>query len=168
MSFSSCKDLGKLLYLAVSNPDFRYFRDYATFMPILDPSMGPNAYYTLSPFLFWAIVGVACRSYTRNPTLLGFLPAKIHNMALLTLNSTVTLQIVQGLLLVLCWPFPKVSMGHDLGYPLSGALVHMATHMGLHLPVSSQEFSRVRLKLDEDEIKRRAETWGYCQLIYMR
>lgn len=102
-------------------------------MPILDPSVSPNAYYALSPFLFWTIVGVACRSYPRNPTLLGFLPAKIHNMALLTLNATVTLQVVQGLLLLLCWPFPKSSSGHDLNYPLAGALVHMATQMGLHL-----------------------------------
>ena len=137
-------------------------------MPILDPSTSPNAYYTLSPFLFWTIIGVGSRSYSRNPTLLGILPTRIHNMALLTLNAPVTLQSVQGLLLLLFWPFPKTSTGYDLGYPLTGALVHMAMQMGLHLPVLSQEFSRVRLKLDEQEIKKRAETWGYCQLIYMR
>src|SRR5690349_12335300 len=131
MSFSSCKYPGNPCQSVLTLTRSRYFRDYANFMPILDPSMSPNACYALSPFLFWTIVGVASRSYSRNPTLLGFLPAKIHNMALLTLNSTVTLQIVQGLLLLLCWPFPKVSTGHDLGYPLTGALVHMATQMGL-------------------------------------
>lgn len=146
----------------------RYFRDYANLMPILDPSITPNGYYTLSPFLFWAIIGVGCRTYTKNPTLLSVLPTKIKNLALLSLNSHVTLSIVQGLLLILYWPFPKSNSGNDLTYPLSGALLHMAMQMGLHLPVSSHEFSKVRIKLTEDELRRRAETWGYCMLVYQR
>ena len=89
-------------------------------------------------------------------------------MALLSLNTQVTLPIIHGMLLLLHWPFPKASHGHDLTFPLSAALLHMAMQMGLHLPVASQEFSKVRVKLTEDELKIRAETWGYCTLIYQR
>lgn len=44
----------------------------------------------------------------------------------------------------------------------------MAMQMGLHLPVSGQEFSKVRLSLDTIEIEKRARTWGCCQLIHLR
>lgn len=137
-------------------------------MPILDPSITPNAYYALSPVLFWAIIGVGCRTYLRNPTLLSVLPSKITTLALLTLNSNPTLPVVHGLLLILQWPFPKSRDGTDMTFPLSAALLHMAMQMGLHLPVSSQEFSKTRIKLTEDELRRRAETWGYCMLVYQR
>ncbi len=147
---------------------YSYFRDYANLMPILDPSVTPNAYYSLSPFLFWAIIGVSCRTYSRNPTLLAVLPPKIQTMALLALKHNVTIQIVQGFLLLLYWPFPKSSSGSDMMFPLSAALLHMAMQLGFHLPASGQEFSKVPIKLNEDEIKRRAETWGFCMLVYQR
>ncbi|EXJ96112.1 hypothetical protein A1O1_01238 [Capronia coronata CBS 617.96] len=145
-----------------------YFRDYASLVPVLDPSMTPNAYYALSPFLFWAIIGVGCRTYYRNPTLLGVLPSKIKSLALLTMDCVITLPIVQGYLLLLYWPFPKSNNTPDFTFPFSAAVLHMAIAMGLHLPVSSQEFSKVRIRLSEDESKKRAETWGYCMLAYQR
>ncbi|KAJ4553620.1 hypothetical protein HRR83_003346 [Exophiala dermatitidis] len=145
-----------------------YFRDYAGFMPILDPSITPNAYYGLSRLLFWAIIGVGCRTYYRNPTLLGVLPAKIKTLALLTMDSNVTLPNLQAYLLILCWPFPKTTNSPDFTFPFSAAVLHMAMAMGLHLPVASQEFSKVRIRLSEDESKKRAETWGYCMLVYQR
>lgn len=89
-------------------------------------------------------------------------------MAMLTLNANATLQIVQGLLLVVYWPFPKSKNGTDLTFPLSGALLHMAMQMGLHIPQSSQDVSKVRIKTGEDEFKKRAETWGYCMLVYQQ
>ncbi|EXJ79316.1 hypothetical protein A1O3_08818 [Capronia epimyces CBS 606.96] len=145
-----------------------YFRDYAGLMPILDPSLTPNAAYALSPFLFWAIIGVGCRTYYKNPTLLGVLPSKIKTLALLTMGSNTTLPIVQAYLLILYWPFPKASAATDFTFPFSAAVLHMAMAMGLHLPVSSQEFSKVQIRLSEDESKKRAETWGYCMLVYQR
>lgn len=137
-------------------------------MPILDPTTSPNTYYALSPFLFWTIIGVGCRTYPKDPTLLVVLPSKIYAMALPTINSNVTLQIVQAWLLILYWPFPKAATGQDLIYPMSGALIHMAMQLGLHYPVSGQEFSKVPIRLSEEDTKRRAETWGYCTLVYQR
>ncbi|EXJ63637.1 uncharacterized protein A1O5_11398 [Cladophialophora psammophila CBS 110553] len=145
-----------------------YFRDYASLVPILDPTISPNAYYNLSPLLFWAIIGVSCRTYSRNPTLISVLPAKIKTMALMSLNATITLPVVQALLLILYWPFPKSGNGHDMTYPLSAAVLHMAMQIGLHVPVASHEFSKIPVKLTEDELKIRAETWGYCTLVYQR
>ncbi|OQU97123.1 Fungal specific transcription factor domain-containing protein [Cladophialophora immunda] len=145
-----------------------YFREYAGLIPILDPTLPPNGYYNLSPLLFWAIIGVSCRTYSRNPTLISILPAKIKTMALMSLNATITLPVVQALLLILYWPFPKSGNGHDMTYPLSAAVLHMAMQIGLHVPVASHEFCKNPVKLTEDELKIRAETWGYCTLVYQR
>jgi len=135
-------------------------------MPLLDSTLTPNEYYTLSPLLFWTIAGVASRSCSRNPTLLGVLPWRVHNLALLSLGQHATLHNVQGLLLLLKWPFPKTHANTDLTFPLSGAVLHMAMQIGLHFPLSSQEFSKVRLRLSEAEVKKRTETWAYCVLVY--
>ncbi|KIW20829.1 hypothetical protein PV08_01407 [Exophiala spinifera] len=145
-----------------------FFRDCANLMPILDPSMTPNACYALSPVLFWVIVGVGCRTYPNNPTLLGVLPSKIKAMALLSVNGNITLYTLQAWLILLYWPFPKSSTGQDMIFPMSAALLHMAMQLGLHLPSSGQDFSKVRLRLSEEETKKRAATWGYCMLIYQR
>ena len=142
--------------------------DYAPQLPFLDKLKSPNAQYVSSPFLFWAIIGVGCRTYARNPTLLAVLAPAVLAAALSTLNSPVTLQTIQALLTLLHWPFPKTSATSDLLYPLTGALINMAMQIGLHLPISAQEFSKVRLSLDTTEIERRARTWGFCQLIHLR
>ncbi|OAP62403.1 hypothetical protein AYL99_04606 [Fonsecaea erecta] len=145
-----------------------YFREYASLVPILDPTVSPNGYYNLSPLLFWAIIGVSCRTYSKNPTLISVLPSRIKTMALLSLNATIGLPVVQGLLLILFWPFPKAGNGHDMTYPLSAAVLHMAMQIGLHVPVASQEFCKTPIKLTEAELRIRAETWGYCTLVYQR
>lgn len=152
----------------VANFHGSFKTDYAPQLPFYGHLKPPNAQYTSSPFLFWAIVGVGCRTYSRNPTLLGVLAPAVLAAALSTLNSPVTLETIQGLLTLLNWPFPKTSATSDLLYPLTGALIHMAMQMGLHLPGSGQEFSKVRLSLDTTEIEKRARTWGCCQLVYLR
>lgn len=147
-----------------------FFQDYAPFMPILDPQMSPNAYYSQSPFLFWAVIGVACRSYPRNPTLLNALSRSIIEMALLSIASTTsTLHSIQGLLLILTWPFPREMNKMDVVFPLSGLLLHMAMQNGLHIPMLSHEFSKVRIPApSEADMTRRSELWAHCVLVYQR
>ena len=83
-------------------------------------------------------------------------------------TSRVTLPTVRALLLLLHWPFPKVGGGSDLTFALSGAVVHIVMQIGLHLPMASQEFSKDKLRLTEEDLKMRVEIWGYCALIYQR
>ena len=166
MRCSSCKCIELIILRCLTYK--RYFRDYAILLPILDPSITPNACYNLSPLLFWAVIAASCRTYSRNPTLLSVLPIKIQTMALMSLNNPqITLHLVQGMLLLLQWPFPKTG-GHDLTFSLSAAVLHLAMQIGLHLPVASQEFCKQRVRLTEEDLKIRAETWGYCTLVYQR
>lgn len=147
----------------------RFFRQYAQFLPILDSHTPPNTYYALSPLLFWAVIAVSCRAYPRNPTLLMALARSVIEMALLSaLSTTPPWQTIQALLLLLTWPFPKGDHP-DTTFPLSGLLLHIAMQNGLHIPMSSHEFSRVKTPVpSEADLLRRSELWAYSIIVYQR
>ncbi|KAJ5698831.1 hypothetical protein N7462_000836 [Penicillium macrosclerotiorum] len=146
-----------------------FFRHYSQFLPILDPQTRPNAYYAQSPFLFWAVIAVGCRAYPRNPTLLMALARSVIEMAFLSaLSTSPPWHTIQGLLLLLTWPFPKGDHP-DVTFPLSGMLLHIAMQNGLHIPMSSHEFSRVKLSVpSEADLLRRSELWAHCVIMYQR
>ncbi|GFF28779.1 Regulatory protein LEU3 [Aspergillus lentulus] len=144
-----------------------FFREYSQFLPILDVGLTPNAYYTQSPFLFWAVIGVACRSYPKNPTLLTALSRGIVEMALLSALSTTPWHTVQGLLLLLTWPFAKDKTRSDVTFTLSGMMLHIAMQNGTHIPMSSHEFSRFKTPAPtEADMVRRSELWAHCVIAY--
>ncbi|OGM47736.1 Zn(II)2Cys6 transcription factor [Aspergillus bombycis] len=147
-----------------------FFDQYAQFLPVLDPLTTPNTYYAQCPFLFWAVIGVACRTYPKNPTLLTALARSITDMALLSLASTsAPWHIIQALLLFLTWPMPKDSTRAELTFPLSGSMLHIAMQNGLHIPMSSHEFTKKRIPApSEAELMRRSELWARCVIVYQR
>ena len=146
-----------------------FFRDFAPFMPILDPSTPPNAYYSSSKFLFWAIIGAACRTYPKKLPILDVLRPSIFDMALSSLKSKATLQSIQAFLLLLCWPFAKTHKFLDRSFLFAGALLHAAMEVGIHTPSSSHEVSSAtRLELSPAEARNCAEIWAWCIIIYQR
>ncbi|PKX99355.1 fungal specific transcription factor domain-containing protein [Aspergillus novofumigatus IBT 16806] len=133
-----------------------FFREYSQFLPILDVGLTPNAYYTQSPFLFWAVIGVACSPL-----------AGIVEMALLSALSTTPWHTVQGLLLLLTWPFAKDKTRSDVTFTLSGMMLHIAMQNGTHIPMSSHEFSRFKTPAPtEADMVRRSELWAHCVIAY--
>jgi hypothetical protein len=145
----------------------RYFEQYNTITPILSRKNPPNDHYEHSVYLFWAIIGVASRSYYQDPSLVSRLAPKINDLALLSLNPAgASLAKIKGHLLVLNWPFPKDSLTRDLPFPLAGGMLHMALQLGLHMPLYAQDFRRVKIRLSEQETARIAELWAYCVVIY--
>jgi hypothetical protein len=135
-------------------------------MPIFDPNLSPNGYYAQSSVLFWVIIGVACRSYSKNPTLLNALKRPVLDSVMLSVATNSTpLYKIQALLLVVTWPFPKM----DVILPLGGMVLHMAMLNGLHIPTSCHEFSRLkRAQLCELDIHKRSELWAQCVIVYQR
>lgn len=90
-------------------------------------------------------------------------------MALLSVLSTCApWYTIQGLLLLLTWPFPKENRP-DVTFPLGGMLLHVAMQHGFHIPMSSHEFSRVKIPVSSDlDMVRRSELWAHCVLVYQR
>jgi hypothetical protein len=75
---------------------------------------------------------------------------------------------IQGLLILLTWPFPKENRP-DVTFPLSGMLLHVAMQNGFHIPMSSHEFSRVKIPAPSElDMVRRSELWAHCVLVYQR
>lgn len=156
--------------------DGRFFQDHAPFLPILDPSTTPNAYYDQSTLLFWTIVFVASRTYNKNPTLFPTLAEPILEMVLLSMGSNAAPVFkIQSFLLFLTWPPASL----EVVFPLSGWLLHVAMQNGLHMPMASHEFGRnVRSLRSEPsqanksilmmDLRRRSELWAYCIVVYQR
>uniref|UniRef100_A0A093VB23 Regulatory protein LEU3 n=1 Tax=Talaromyces marneffei PM1 TaxID=1077442 RepID=A0A093VB23_TALMA len=153
-----------------------FFQDHAPFLPILDPSTTPNAYYDQSTLLFWTIIFVACRNYNKNPTLFPTLAEPILEMILLSMGSNAAPVFkIQSFLLFLTWPPP----GFEVFFPISGWLLHVAMQNGLHIPMASHEFGRNMRSLRSEpsqanksifmiDMQRRSELWAYCIIVYQR
>ena len=126
----------------------RYFKDYHSMLPLLDPSVIPNRLYQHAPFLFWAVVSIGSRRYTRQPSLTQALALPVTQLALQSIiNRTKPIERMKAVILLLNWPFPSGPFHRDPSFLLSGALLHMAMQCGLHAPNFSQDFSKSYLKL---------------------
>lgn len=129
----------------------------------------PNACYAQSPFLFWTIVGIGCRRYPNDPTMLGRLAPNITNLALLSLSSRAApILIIQGLLLLCTWPGPVDTLGKDVGYVLSGIALNLAMRAGLHVFGNGQDFARTKLDPNEEHTAMRARLWFHCLVVCQR
>lgn len=52
---------------------------------------------------------------------------------------------------------------------MSGMLLHIAMQNGLHVPMSSHEFSRVKIPApSEADLLRRSELWAHTVIVYQR
>ncbi|KAF4630772.1 hypothetical protein G7Y89_g7363 [Cudoniella acicularis] len=146
-----------------------YFKDYHSMLPIIDPSATPNTFYQHAPSLFWVVVSIGSRRYTRQPTLTQALALPVTQLILQSIIvRTKPIERMKGLILLLNWPFPSGPFYREPSFLLSGALLHMAMHCGLHAPTFSQDFSKAYLKLPEQELLRRAKMWAYVVITYQR
>ncbi|KAI9824846.1 MAG: hypothetical protein M1819_000798 [Sarea resinae] len=140
-----------------------YFKIYHSMLPILDPSVTPNTFYQHAPSLFWVVVSIGSQRYTRQPNLTLSLALPVTQLVLQSIIiRTNAIDRVRALILLLNWPFPTGPFYRDPSFVLSGTLLHMAMHCGLHAPTFTQEFSTTHRKLPEQELIRRAEMWATC------
>lgn len=106
----------------------------------------------MSPLLFWAIIMVGSRRYRKNPTLLGFLSPHVTDLALMSVKFPISIPMIRGLLLLVNWPAPVKSKWTEITFTLAGILIHSAMQIGLHMPISSQDFSRKKLNLSRRRV----------------
>lgn len=146
-----------------------YFSNYAPFLPTFPSNLPPNVYFDEAPLVFWAILTVASRRYQKDSTLLEALSSRVMKLASLSVNAKPAgLPVIKGLLILLTWSIPETEASDEMAYVLCGATIHLALKIGLHVPLASQDFARVKLELTEQAIKRRAELWAHCIILYQR
>ncbi|KAK5219260.1 hypothetical protein LTR72_008442 [Exophiala xenobiotica] len=130
---------------------------------IFDSSTDPNSCYTQSPLLFWTIVAIGARKYSKDPTILTLLAPKVIELAARSMFSqTERLPTIQAYLLLCIWPMPVDSLHKDISTVLSGAMLSLAISNGLHVQGIGQDFSRTTLEHNENECIYRAKLWVAC------
>lgn len=146
-----------------------FYRNSHPWLPILRAECTPNYIYERSPFLFWSMVSIGIRRYPADPDVLKRLQHRVIDLALMSLKTRdMSLSTIKGLLLVVGWPTQRGGVASDVNFAIAGALTHVAMQLGLHVPVATQDFARVRINLTDAEIQRRAELWAFVLIVYQR
>ncbi|KAK7983903.1 hypothetical protein PG989_011305 [Apiospora arundinis] len=118
-----------------------FFAYYHPFLPFLNPDQSPDLYFQQHALLFWSIVAIAARRYSARPSIL-------HELAGGASAST--------------------ALEHRWRYPshiLCGVMMKAATGIGLHRPNHTQDFSRVSVELNKDQLHDRVTTWAVCNIV---
>lgn len=148
---------------------FSFFDRYHPFVPLLDPTISPNDYFSKCPLLFWAIIYVSSRQYAAEPSLATALTAPLKSLLWeMISNPPHTWHIVQSMSLLCMWPFPTSSLSTDTTPILVNTAQTIAMQLGLHQPEFIQDFSRTKRKLTPAEISEVVRTWSICYVASQR
>jgi hypothetical protein len=143
-----------------------YFGFYHPFLPFLNPAQSPDHYFTQSPLLFWTIISVAARRTRVVDNLVTSLAGPLSRLLWTTVGSVPNSHhIVKALCLLCTWPLPTSTTSSDPTHILSGVMMKTATGIGLHRPSHAQDFSRVSVELNKDELHDRVTTWAVCNVV---
>lgn len=147
----------------------RFFTYYHPFLPFLDPKQTRDEYYNTSPLLFWTIISVAARRYRSDPSLLNSLAGPVTRLVWSALaDIPQSYHVVKALCLLCSWPFPTSSTSTDPTFMLCGMMLQVAMQLGLHRPSHSQDFSKFRVELIEEELRDKVRTWAICNIVAQR
>ncbi|OQV02769.1 Fungal specific transcription factor domain-containing protein [Cladophialophora immunda] len=139
------------------------------YLPMDGSLMVPNECHQQSPLLFWTIVAVGSRKYADNPTLIILLGPKVSKLAKLALFAQEpVLLTIQAFLLLCSWPMPFEALSNDITPVLAGAVLQLATTIGLHVSGVGQEFARTRVNQDPTYRIARGKLWTLCVIVSQR
>jgi hypothetical protein len=139
---------------------------YHPYLPFLNSAQTPDQYYQQHPLLFWVIIAVASRRYTLDPSLLTALSGPLTRLLWTTVGEVPNSHHVVKALCILCtWPLPTSTTSTDPTHILCGVMMKTATGIGLHRPNHTQDFSRVSVDLNKEQLHDRVITWAVCNIV---
>jgi hypothetical protein len=139
---------------------------YHPYLPFLNDQQTPEAYYQQHPLLFWTIIATASRRYTADPGLLTNLSGPLTRLLWTTVGEVPNNHYVVKALCLLCtWPLPTSTTSTDPTHILVGVMMKTATGIGLHRPNHTQDFSRVSVDLNREQLHDRVVTWAVCNIV---
>ncbi|KAH8703837.1 putative C6 transcription factor [Talaromyces proteolyticus] len=144
----------------------QYFKFYHPFLPLLDPTKGPEEYFSCSEILAWTIICVSSRRCPYESGLLVSLSGPFSRLLWASISSVPqNYHVVQALCLLCTWPLPTTSQKSDQTFMLSGLMMNLAMQLGLHRPVQPEEFTTFRMEVRGEELKDRLQTWFLCNIV---
>ncbi|CAM1504471.1 Fc.00g020620.m01.CDS01 [Cosmosporella sp. VM-42] len=152
----------------VTNLFNEFFGFYHSFLPFLNPSQPPDQYYQQHPLLFWSIIAVAGRRFSPQnaPNLLSNLSGPLTRLLWSTIGEVPSnYYVVKAMCLLCTWPLPTSTTTSDPTHILCGVMMKTATGIGLHRPNHIQDFSRVSVELNKEQLSDRVTTWAVCNIV---
>ncbi|KAM0197559.1 hypothetical protein ACHAPA_001252 [Fusarium lateritium] len=152
----------------VNNLFHEFFAYYHSFLPFLNPNQAPDLYYQQHPLLFWSVVSVAARRYSppNVPGLLNNLSGPLTRFLWSTIGEVPnSYYVVKAMCLLCTWPLPTSTTSSDPTHILCGVMMKTATGLGLHRPNNIQDFSRVSVELNKEQLGDRVTTWAVCNIV---
>lgn len=139
------------------------------YLPVVEPHLRPNDCHAQSPLLFWTILTVGSRRYTKDPTLIVLLGPKLIDLAKQAILSHDDILVtIQAFLCICSWPVPFPTLGKDITPMLAGVTLQMALMIGLHVRGVGQDFSRTKLRSDRWQRDFRTRLWALCITVIQR
>jgi len=151
---------------AISHLFNEFWCYYHPYLPFLSAQQTPDQYYQQHPLLFWTIISVASRRYTTDPGLLTALSGPLTRLLWNTVGEVPNSYFAVKALCLLCtWPLPTSTTSSDPTHILCGVMMKIATGIGLHRPNNTQDFSRVSIELNREQLHDRVTTWAVCNIV---
>ncbi|KAF3003395.1 hypothetical protein E8E14_008458 [Neopestalotiopsis sp. 37M] len=143
-----------------------FFTHYHRFLPFLNPDQPPDLYFQQHALLFWTIIAIASRRYRAKPILAELASGPFHRLLWGTVGDVPNSYfVVKALCLICTWPLPTSTTTADPTHILCGVMMKAATGIGLHRPSHTQDFSRVSVELNKDQLHDRVTTWAVCNIV---
>lgn len=146
----------------------QFFQFYHPILPFLNPRQAPDMYHQQHPLLFWSIVSVAARRFSpaNVPALLNNLSGPLTRFLWSTIGEVPSnYYVVKAMCLLCTWPLPTSTTSSDPTHILCGVMMKTATGIGLHRPNNIQDFSRVSVELNKEQLSDRVTTWAVCNIV---
>jgi transcriptional regulatory protein LEU3 len=128
-----------------------------------------NHTYESSAFLFWTIVYVGARKYSKDPTIVEYLTKPLKElMQQSLLDPENAISTIKAALLLCLWPLPINSTFKDQSHAIAGAAMQLAIQQGLQYSSRQQDFARVPMKQSAADKLFRGRLWTHCVTVFQR
>lgn len=145
-----------------------FFAFYHPFLPFLNAAQPPDQFHQQHPLLFWSIIAVAGRRFSPPsvPNLLTNLSGPLTRYLWTTIGEVPSnYYVVKAMCLLCTWPLPTSTTSSDPTHILCGVMMKTATGIGLHRPTHIQDFSRIAVQLNNEQLADRITTWAVCNIV---
>ena len=146
----------------------RYFEHFHPYLPIVR-TRDPDAVYQRGPVLFWTIILTACRRFARDSSVYQFLMDSLSPEIWNCVSQPpLRLPIINALLILATWPFPKIRFLSDPSLIFAGIAVHSCFLTGLHTGQGTHhEFKSPVYHFDTTD-EEATYTWAGCAILSHR
>ena len=134
---------------------------------LFDSLHSSNELYEYSHFLFWCVIYVGARKFSKDPTIIESITKPLRMLTQESLfDPERAIATIQASLLLCLWPFPISTTFRDQTHIIAGAAMQLAIQKGLPYVSRKQDFSRTPLKQSEADNVFRARLWAYSLMIF--